>query len=60
MAVSAAAAAYVGDSPGADGAGAAGAGLLPVLLGARLPPHVEGLEIASLADLLDLFRGPDT
>jgi putative hydrolase of the HAD superfamily len=60
MAVPAAAAAYVGDSPGADGAGAAGAGLLPVLLGARLPPHVEGLEIASLADLLDLFQGPDT
>jgi putative hydrolase of the HAD superfamily len=57
LGVPGAAAGYVGDSPDADGAGAAGAGLLPVLLGGRLPPHVEGLEIASLRDLLDLFRG---
>lgn len=50
--------AYVGDTPATDAAGAASAGLLPVLLGAPLPPGVAGFEISGLADLLDLFSGP--
>ncbi|HEY7462005.1 MAG TPA: HAD-IA family hydrolase [Gemmatimonadota bacterium] len=52
------AAAYVGDSPVTDAAGAARAGLLPILLGAELPRGVAGIRIDRLADLLELFHAP--
>lgn len=59
LGVPADAGAYVGDSPDTDAGGASAAGLLPVLIGAPLPPDVDGLEAARLADLLDLFPGSD-
>ena len=49
------AAAYVGDVPDVDGAGAARAGLLPVLVGAALPGGVRGFAVADLAGLLEVF-----
>lgn len=50
--------AYVGDSPETDARGAAGAGLLPVLLRGALPIGVPGVSIERLTDLLNVFRGP--
>ena len=57
LGVSASEAAYVGDSPRTDAGGAAGAGLLPVLLRGALPSGIRGHSIERLSDLLNLFPG---